>query len=306
RLVIVADGALHYLPFAALPDPASGDPLLITHEVVHLPSASVLAIQRRELQDRTPAPAALAVLADPVFSPSDPRVGGGRGPSGPAQATGSVVGEEGGAHTKEPSRAGSGLAPEGVFDRLPATRREAESIAALASPAESLTALDFQASRQTALQGGLDRYRIVHFATHGVIQAETPELSGLALSMVDEAGRPADGFLGLRDIYNLRLRAGLVVLSGCETALGREIRGEGLAGLARGFMYAGAARVVASLWRVEDRATAELMTRFYQGLLVDRLPPAAALRRAQLAIRAERRWRDAYHWAPFVLMGDWN
>jgi CHAT domain-containing protein len=291
RLVIVADAALQYIPFAALPAPGApgaGEPLLVRHEVVHLPSASVLAVQRRDLAARPAAPGVVAVLADPVFQARDPRF------------------------TAAPAAALLGSAERGApatplpFDRLPATRREAESIAALAPAGGVFTALDFRASRRTALSGDLGRYRIVHFATHGVINAETPELSGLVLSLFDERGEPQDGFLGLRDIYNLDLGADLVVLSGCETALGREVRGEGLAGLTRGFMYAGAARVMASLWRVEDRATAELMARFYRSLLADGLRPAAALRAAQLAVRAERRWRDPYHWAPFVLQGDWN
>jgi CHAT domain-containing protein/Tfp pilus assembly protein PilF len=301
RLVVVADATLQYIPFAALPDPgAPGEPLLVRHEVVHLPSASVLAVQRRDLAARPAAPGVVAVLADPVFQARDPRfTAAPTSPTSPAAAV--VAPAERGAL---PER-GAPAAPL-AFDRLPATRREAEAIAALAPAGGAFTALDFRASRRTALSGDLGRYRIVHFATHGVINAETPELSGLVLSLFDERGEPQDGFLGLRDIYNLDLGADLVVLSGCETALGREVRGEGLAGLTRGFMYAGAARVMASLWRVEDRATAELMTRFYRSLLVDGLRPAAALRAAQLAVRAERRWRDPYHWAPFVLQGDWN
>ncbi|HEY9422869.1 MAG TPA: CHAT domain-containing protein, partial [Thermoanaerobaculia bacterium] len=152
----------------------------------------------------------------------------------------------------------------------------------------------------------LGGFRIVHFATHGVIDAERPALSGLALSMVDEKGNSREGFLHLHDIYNLRLDADLVVLSGCRTALGREVRGEGLIGLARGFQYAGARRVLASLWRVEDRATAALMERFYRALWIEKLAPAAALRTAQLHVRQQRRWRDPYFWAGFVLAGDWS
>ncbi|HVR96375.1 MAG TPA: CHAT domain-containing tetratricopeptide repeat protein [Thermoanaerobaculia bacterium] len=292
RLVIVADAALQYIPFAALPAPGTadpGEPLLVRHEIVHLPSASVLAVQRRELAARPAAAGVVAVLADPVFQARDPRLG-------TAQATPAAV----------IAAAERGGAPALAFDRLPATRREAEAIAALAPAGQALTALDFRASRRTALSGDLGRYRIVHFATHGVINAETPELSGLVLSLFDERGVPQEGFLGLRDIYGLDLGADLVVLSGCETALGREVRGEGLSGLTRGFMYAGAARVMASLWRVEDRATSELMSRFYRALLAEGHRPAAALREAQLAVRAERRWRDPYYWAPFVLQGDWN
>src|SRR6185295_4915487 len=169
---------------------------------------------------------------------------------------------------------------------------------------QSLVALDFRASRATALSPELAGYRVVHFATHGIIDSRTPALSGLMLSRVGERGEPLEGFLGLHDVYNLRLGADLVVLSGCETALGKQVRGEGLVGLTQGFLYTGARQVVASLWRIEDRATAELMSRFYRGLVAGR-PPAAALRLAQLAIRDDKRWRSPYYWSGFVLQGDW-
>jgi CHAT domain-containing protein/Tfp pilus assembly protein PilF len=302
RLIIVPDGALQYVPFGALPVPDAGGftPLLTRHEIVDAPSASAIALQRR-LARKASVAGDVAVLADPVFAPDDPRVTPGAG-----------VG----------AAAGSGLRsavpyPSSSFLRLPWTRREAEAIAAVAAVAEvaevaaagpagrSFLALDFKASRATALSPDLAGYRIVHFATHGIIDARTPALSGLMLSRVDKHGEPLDGFLGLRDIYNLRLGADLVVLSGCETALGKEVRGEGLVGLTQGFLYAGARQVVASLWRIEDRATAELMSRFYRGLLVEGRPPAAALRLAQLAVRNDRRWRSPYYWSGFVLQGEW-
>jgi CHAT domain-containing protein/tetratricopeptide (TPR) repeat protein len=293
RLAIVADGALQYVPFAVLPLPGNRDdpddplaPLIERHEIVVLPSASVLALRR-------PAPVSagvagatettIAILADPVFDGRDPRV--------------HRVSPESGAPL--PVRSGVSLT------RLAASSREAEAISELA-PGRAWTALGFQASRATAFGGELGRHRIVHFATHGVIDAETPELSGLVLSLVDEEGKPQEGFLGLDDIYNLDLHADLVVLSGCETALGREMRGEGLVGLTRGFLYAGAARVLASLWQIQDRPATELMVRFYRALLQDRLPPAAALRAAQLSLLRERRWRDPFYWGAFVLQGDWR
>jgi len=275
RLIVVADGELQYIPFGTLPIPGAADPLLSRHEIVNAPSASIVALQRK-LARREPAPRIAAVLADPVFDPGDPRVTSLR----------SVPGA-------------------GPFLRLPWTRREAEAIIKVVPAGQSFLALDFRASRETALSLELSRYRIVHFATHGLIDSRTPALSGLMLSRVGEQGKPVEGFLGLRDVYNLRLGADLVVLSGCETALGKEVRGEGLVGLTQGFLYTGARQVVASLWRVEDRATAELMTRFYQGLLVEGRAPAAALRQAQLAIRQEKRWRSPYYWSGFVLQGDW-
>ena len=288
KLAVVPDGALHYLPFAALPHPMADEPLLARHEVVTLPSASFLAIQRRALASRPPASGTVAVLADPVFDPRDPRVRGGREIPGSASA-GAVRG------------LGDNLP---LFDRLTSSRREAETIASLVREGEAFLALDFQARRSLLTGGRLAGFRIVHFATHGTFHAEHPELSGIVLSLVDEAGRPQEGFLRLPDLHDLSLAADLVVLSGCQTALGREIRGEGLVGLSRGFLDAGARNVIASLWQVPDRATADLMGSLYRSLLEQGAAPAAALRQAQLAVRARRGWSDPYHWASFILLGE--
>ena len=152
----------------------------------------------------------------------------------------------------------------------------------------------------------MDKYKIVHFATHSLINNQHPELSGVVLSLVDEQGQPQDGFLRLYEIYNLKLSADLVVLSACQTALGKDIKGEGLVGLTRGFMYAGAPRLVASLWKVSDNATAELMNRFYQKMLVEHLRPAAAMRAAQISMLKQKQWNAAYYWAGFVLQGEWQ
>ncbi len=190
--------------------------------------------------------------------------------------------------------------------RLPFSRDEADAITRLAGQKDALRAIDFDASRANALEGSLEDYRIVHFATHGLIDSEQPELSGLILSLVDARGQPQDGLLRLPDIFNMTLKADLVVLSACQTALGQEIRGEGLVGLTRGFMYAGAPRVVASLWQVSDVATAELMKKFYAGMLQRRLPAAAALRAAQRELASDPRWSAPYYWAGFVLQGEWR
>ncbi|MEM7353547.1 MAG: CHAT domain-containing protein, partial [Acidobacteriota bacterium] len=180
-------------------------------------------------------------------------------------------------------------------------------IARLAPEGDAFTALGLDASRPTAMSPELRDYRFVHFATHGLMHSQHPELSGVVLSLVDEQGRPREGLLTLRDIYTLRLRAELVVLSACQTALGAEIAGEGLMGLPRGFFYAGAPRVIASLWKVDDRATAELMSFFYRELLQAKRRPAEALRQAQLAMwRDSERWQDPYYWAAFVLYGEWR
>jgi CHAT domain-containing protein len=177
---------------------------------------------------------------------------------------------------------------------------------ALTSHDGGLEALDFQASRDLALSNNLGQYRIVHFATHGLLDNQHPELSGLVLSLVDSHGKPQNGFLELQDVYNMDLPVDLVVLSACETGLGKEINGEGLIGLTRGFMYAGAPRVVASLWKVDDLATADLMGRFYKAMLKDGIRPAAALRQAQLEMWKNKRWTDPYYWAAFTIQGEWK
>ncbi|HEX3531632.1 MAG TPA: CHAT domain-containing tetratricopeptide repeat protein [Thermoanaerobaculia bacterium] len=281
RLAVVADGALEYLPFAALPlSSISGrtGPLVVHHEIVSLPSASVLALLRQEAAGRPAPPDRIAVVADPVFRADDPRL--------PAT-------------TRDPTQ-------DAAFDRLVWSRTEAEAIARIAAPRPALVDLGFDANLDAVTGGKLRGYRIVHLATHGVLDSERPALSGLVLSLVDRQGKPRPGLLGLGDIYNLSLDADLVVLSGCQTALGKQVRGEGLVGLTRGFLYAGADRVMSSLWRVQDRATAELMTRFYRALLTNHLPPSAALRSAQLSMLRDRRWSLPYDWAGFVVYGDWG
>jgi CHAT domain-containing protein len=194
----------------------------------------------------------------------------------------------------------------GELPRLLYSRREAEAIIASVPQGQGLKALDFAASRATAISPELGRYRAVHFATHALLDSEHPELSGVVLSLVDERGRPLDGFLRLNEVYNLRLSADFVVLSACRTALGGEVGGEGLVGLTRGFMYAGSPRVVASLWRVGDAATADLMSRFYTHVFKDGMTPAAALRAAQAEMYEQRLWHSPRNWAAFVLQGDWK
>ena len=280
RIAIVAADVLQYVPFSALPDPATGKPLAFDHEVVVLPSVSVLGVIRHQAEGRTPPQRTLAVLADPVFERHDPRVAAAvKGTQGPSA---------------------------GRLSRLPFSREEARGISALVPVAQRLEATDFRASRAMATSAELAQYRFVHFATHGVFDAEQPERSGLVFSRVDRHGTPQDGLLRLTDVYNLRLPADVVVLSACQTALGKEIRGEGLVGLTRGFMYAGAQRVVASLWEVDDLATAELMRLFYTGILKEGLRPAAALRTAQQALARHPRWAAPFFWSAFELQGDWR
>jgi len=312
RLVVVAPGALSYLPFAALPAPEDEkrpagvyEPLVARHEVVNVPSASVLSIIRRETAGRQRATKSVAVLADPVFEEDDPRLDEAKNgnSSGKTPATRAVDAEY-----SELTRAIRTMnfpdARDG-FVRLPFSRYEANSVIALTPRGTGLKATDFNASRDLALSRQLSQYRILHFATHGLLNSERPELSGLVFSLIDQKGKPQDGFLRLHEIYNLQLNADLVVLSACETGLGKEIKGEGLIGLTRGFMYLGAPRVVASLWNVDDLATAELMKVFYQRMLKDGLPAGAALRAAQLELSKQKRWASPYYWAGLVLHGEW-
>ncbi len=345
RLLIVSDGALQSIPFAALPIPANTQvsvlpetrrginssansssrlkttqslinsplertlaisqgfkpladvnpytPLLVQHEIVTLPSASTLAVLRRELKGRSPAAKTVAVIADPVFSTKDDRFLS----SQPPQSNTTTL----------PSEAKRSATDIGVIlDRLKYSRTEAETILSLVPATERSSALDFAASRATATSPDLAQYRMVHFATHGLLNNVHPELSGVVLSLVDEKGADTDGFLRLHDIFNLNLPAELVVLSACETGLGKDVQGEGLVGLTRGFMYAGAKRVAVSLWSVNDVATSELMKRFYQQMLEKGVNPVAALRAAQLEMMKSEQWKAPYYWAAFVVQGEWR
>jgi CHAT domain-containing protein len=304
RLLVVADGSLQYIPFSALPVPRRDEPtpLLVEHEVTSQPSASALATLRDVEAVRRPATAkTVAVFADPVFEADDSRLEVGREASGEtAQAQASET--ELHRALRDVGAAWAG----GSIPRLPASREEAEAIVGATTGADNLVKVGFDADKATATSPELSGYRIIHFATHGVLDSEHPELSGLLLSRFDRGGRPKEGFLRLDDIYNLNLPAELVVLSACDTGLGKDVRGEGLVGLVRGFMYAGSSRVVASLWKVDDDATAELMTHFYREMLQEQKSPAAALRAAQIAMWQQRRWHAPYYWAAFVLQGEYG
>jgi CHAT domain-containing protein len=284
-VLVVPDGALHYVPCATLIEPVHHVPLTLRHELVTLPSATMLTLLRGRLQGRPPAAKLLAVLADPVFDVTDPRVRA----SAPGRST-----------------AVERIEPMRRLSRLPFSREEADRILAAAPFETSLKALDFDASRTTATGTDLSQYRILHFATHAVQDDEHPGLSGIVLSLVRRDGNPQDGFLRLHDLFGLRLQADLVVLSACETGTGRQTGGEGLASLSRGFFYAGAARVVSSLWKVDDEATARLMELFYKALFARaQMSPAAALQAAQTAMMKQKRWEDPHYWSAFVLQGDW-
>ncbi len=301
RLAVVVDGQLQYVPFGVLIGAAAGkelnehSPSFGGAEIISLPSIAVLTQLRSENVGRINPMKSVAVFADPVFESDDPRLG--RFAKRKRSANGSLQ--------QSLPDFDFGSNARGL-PRLFASRDEAKAIMALAPGDASYAALDFEANRERALRPDLNQYRVLHFATHGLLNTARPQLSGVVLSLYDEKGNERDGFLRLDQIYNLRLSSELVVLSACSTALGKEIKGEGMIGLTRGFMYAGAQRVIASVWKVDDEATAELMKIFYRNLLQERMPASLALRAAQVELQRQARWRSAYYWGAFTLQGDWR
>ena len=333
RLLIAPQGALQFVPFAALPSPEAADcgsriadcgsqdrgtkgredgetgrqnksairnpqsytPLIADHEVIVVPSASALAAIVRQTAMRKPAERSVMIFADPVFSASDDRV-----TRAARRISTARVGET---RRDDSSPVNTSALPK--LSRLSATDWEADRIASLAS--DSKVVSNFAASREAALGSALGEYRFIHFATHAVINPENPDLSAIALSQVDERGRPLNGLLSTQDIHHLKLKAELVVLSACRTGLGKDAPGEGLLSLTRGFLSSGAARVIVTLWSIEDQATAEMMSRFYRRMLGPQaMTPAAALRATQEEMWREGRWGAPYYWGGFALQGDWR
>lgn len=294
RIALVKDGALAAVPFAALSPQAletdPGPPLLDRFELVEIPSASVLVALRELRARREPPAGTVAVLGDPVFEAADERLSGSIGRADRLRHD----------NVSDPATRASTLAD---VRRLKASGDEARAIAALAPPGKSLLALGFDASRETVFSGRLGEFRIVHFATHSLVH---PALAGIVLSRFDEAGRAVDGLLRPHEIYRLRLRADLVVLSACRTGIGEPVWGEGPMSLSRGFLHAGTSSVLVSLWDVGDRATSELMVRLYERLLLEGLDPAVALRETQRALRRRPGAPAPSDWAGFVVQGDWQ
>jgi CHAT domain-containing protein len=322
RLIFVADDVLHFVPFGALTVASDGAsstnrqrrvtrPLIENHEIVNLPSASTLAVIRGEVAGRNRAPKSVVVLADPVFMKDDERVKPDRDKDTLNEVL-KTVNEalmSGTSKDRQLVKAAeeTGVASDGMYvPRLPGTRQEAEQIVAMVPSTERRLALDFAASRETVTSAELSQYRYVHLSTHGLLDSVHPELSGLVFSLVNERGEPQDGFLRAHEIFNLKLSPEVVVLSACQTGMGKNIKGEGLVSLTRGFMYAGAPRVIVSLWGVSDLGTTELMVRFYNGMLKEGMRPAAALRAAQVSLMNDKRWASPYYWAPFTLQGEWR
>ncbi|OUL33074.1 hypothetical protein BV372_17620 [Nostoc sp. T09] len=332
RLVIVADGGLQTIPFAALADitpqppslqgkgekskPLSSQerglergsqyqPLMVNHEILNLPSASTIAFQRQQLANRKPAPKALAILADPVFNATDCRFTSKdcRETDTP-QPINSNLDTRSQLEQSALSRSAKNLKRNG-WERLLYTGDEAKAILQLIPSESSLQAFGFDANYNWATSSALNQYRILHFATHGIADPKEPGLSGIILSKYDrKRNEILPSKLTLGDLFNQDYPAELIVLSACETGLGKNVNGEGLVGLTRGLMYAGAARVAVSLWKVSDEGTSILMQEFYKQMLQEGKTPAEALRAAQSKLWQEG--RSPYEWAAFTMQGEWR
>jgi CHAT domain-containing protein len=296
RIIVIADGTLNYIPFQMLPMPSSNsEPLVAQHEIINAPSASILGELREEVASRGKRSKVLAAFGNPAFGPARDQIASAR--------------TESGEHLRYALRDielnGDSFDPSAI-GQLFYAEREINNLREIATPAATFSATGFAANRDQLFKMDFSQYAILHFATHGFLNPTRPEHSGILLSTVDDQGKELKGFIGLQDVYSLRAPVDLVVLSACRTGLGKEIRGEGLVGLTRGFMYAGATTVVASLWKVDDEATAELMKHFYTEMLQNRKTPDEALRLAQNSIRQMPQWSAPHYWAGFTLQGEYQ
>lgn len=301
---------MQQIPFAALADPNNSknststqtdtnyQPLMLNHEIVNLPSASTIAIQREKIAKRKIAPKKIAILADPVYSSNDQRVTGKE----------ETINPELDLERSALNRSAKSLNRTG-WDRLPNTKIEAQEILKLFPSTDTLQAFNFDANYNLATSKNLNQYQILHFATHGFVNPDQPELSGIVLSLVNQDGQQIPGYLRLADLFEQDYPAELIVLSACETGLGKNVSGEGLVGLTRGLMYAGAARVALSLWTVDDKGTSVLMQEFYKQMLQENKTPSEALRAAQRKLWSNpdwRSWRSPHYWGAFTLQGEWK
>jgi CHAT domain-containing protein len=295
RLIIVPDGELHYFPVAALPNPESarGEPILLTNETIYEPSAQTLVVLAGS-RKQSAAPKNLLVFSDPIFTSDDARFAD-------VKKTAPI-------ETSETAQTDKFRFAESLnnLPRLSASRDESETIIGIIGAANAVNYSGFAATREKLLDINTADFRILHFATHGLTNEEHPELSGIVLSRFDEKGQKLNEFFRIQDIYALELNADLVVLSACETGIGKEVKGEGLMSLNNAFLQTGAKSVVASLWKVEDGATLELMRNFYGAMAYERLTPSAALRRAQIKLRENPQYGSPFYWAAFTVQGDFR
>jgi CHAT domain-containing protein len=303
RLIVVADGALNYIPFQMLSLPSQPEPLIATHEIVNTPSASILGQLRQEKQQRGTPENVVAAFGYPAFASNYAELKGA--------ASGELMAEvrKNAADPWTSAMRDIELTGDDVdvatIKPLVYSREELAQLREVAGPG-SFFATGFAASRETLEHTNLSKFAILHFATHGALNPKKPEKSGFLLSTVGPEGQRLNGFITINDVYQLRAPVELVVLSACRTGLGKDIRGEGLNSVTRGFMYAGASSIAASLWNVDDDVTADLMKHFYANMLQQGMPPAAALRAAQNTIRRQPAWRSPFYWAAFTLQGEYK
>jgi CHAT domain-containing protein/tetratricopeptide (TPR) repeat protein len=278
RLLIVPDGALYYVPFESLTS-SDGKLILEKHTISYVPSASAyvnLAQEPRPSPSRSERKELLA-YANPAIQGTSTQ---------PAAAVVRSIYRGGGFH----------------FGALPNAETEVQDIAHFYPPNLRKVLIGQDATESSVKNEKLTEYRYLHFATHAFLDEQIPTRSGIVLSQVNTGEE--DGILRMNEIFNLELNADLVVLSACQTGLGKLIRGEGLVGLTRAFLYAGTPRVVVSLWEVNDVATAEFMKSFYKHMN-EGAAPSLALRQAKLDMHRSGppAYRHPYFWAPFTLVG---
>lgn len=309
RLVFVLDGSLQYIPFNALPEPnqVSDQPLLLNHEIVYLPSIATLSTLRHEAKDPKQNTKSVMLIGDPIFSSNDSRV--------KSKDTSSKALKElkelkeltnNNLLMKKSAQQVGVIGSNSEIARLSISNEETKELSALAGEGKSKQLLGSDASLKFLSNNRISDYQVIHFSTYGLANSSNPELSGIMLSSVDEQGNLQDGFLQTHKIFNLNLPVDLVTLSACEATVSKNAQAEGLLGLTRGFMYAGASRVMVSLWNVNDSANTELMKKFYQKVLKEGQTPTAALRAAQLEMRQDEKYKNPFYWAAFQLQGEWK
>lgn len=295
RLIIVPHKILNFLPFAALPEPSASNtkkelPLVMNHEIIYLPSISLVeALEKNVLADYKEKKA--IVVADPIFK---------------ADLVSKRHDSNNLAERVKINTTLEDLKSRGFeLEELPGTHQEAKRIKEILKTYDVKLLLGVDSSLPNFLKEKLDSYNIIHFATHGVLNNLNPELSGLVFSLVDSDGNEQPGFLTTNQIFGLNLNADLVVLSACQTGVGKQVNGEGVLGLSRAFFYAGAKRIITTLWKVSDVGTSELMSKFYSYLSENNVSYTQALRQAQISmIQSEK--NHPFYWAAFKIEGEWR
>ncbi len=296
RLIIVPDGELHYFPIAALPLPnsATDEPILLTNETIYEPSAQTLTIFAKSQKQAAPTAKNLLVFSDPIFTSDDARFSPENKPL-----------ENSNTETVQTDRFRFVESLKNL-PRLAASKDESETIINIVGAARADNFSGFAATREKLLNLKTADYKIIHFATHGLTDEKRPELSGIVLSRFDEKGQKLNEFFRIQDIYGLNLNADLVVLSACETGIGKAVKGEGLMSLNNAFLQTGAKTVMSSLWKVEDSATLELMKNFYGAMKDKNLTPSESLRQAQIKLREKPQYKSPFYWAAFTVQGDFR